>query len=34
MNELLNTGFTLTFRKTQDNKFIGGYLKKSKKGCI
>ena len=32
MNELLNTGFTLTFRKTQDNKFVGGYLKKIKEG--
>lgn len=32
MNELLNAGFTLTFRKTKDNKFIGGYLRKIEEG--
>ena len=32
MNELLNVGFTLTFRKTKDNKFIGGYLRKIEEG--
>ena len=32
MNELLNAGFTLTFRKTKDNNFIGGYLRKIEEG--